>query len=81
MKNKKNIFGILEEKMTLVDFNFLVHGQIIISLGLKIKFKTLLVKYEDLEKDCYLTSHKLIEFILLLKGQKKWLTKINSLNL
>jgi len=32
------------------------------------KFKILLLKYEDLEKDCYSTSHKLIKFILLLNG-------------
>ena len=35
------------------------------------KFKTLLLKYEDLEKDCYSTSHKLIKYILLLNGQNK----------
>ncbi len=34
------------------------------------KFKTLLVKYEDLERDCYSTSLKLIQYILLLKGQE-----------
>ena len=32
-------------------------------------FKTLLVKYEDLEKDCYSTSLKIIEFINFLKGE------------
>ena len=26
------------------------------------------MKYEDLEKDCYSTSHKLIKFILFLNG-------------
>ena len=56
--------------MILVDFNFLDLGQTIINHGLKIqKFKTLIIKYEDLEKDCYTTSHKLIEYILLLNGQ------------
>ena len=34
------------------------------------KIKTLLVKYEDLEKDCYSTSLKLIQYILLLRGQE-----------
>ena len=34
------------------------------------KFKTLLLKYEDLQKDCYSTSYKLIKYILLLTGQK-----------
>ena len=29
------------------------------------KFKTLLLKYEDLENDCYSTSHKLIKYINL----------------
>ena len=35
------------------------------------KFKTLLLKYEDLENDCYSTSHKLIKYILLLNGKNK----------
>ncbi len=35
-----------------------------------LSFKTLIVKYEDLEKDCYSTSLKIIEFIFFLKGQK-----------
>ena len=57
--------------MILVDFNFLGswpdHYKSWIENR---KFKTLLLKYEDLEKDCYTTSYKLIKYILLLKVKK-----------
>ena len=72
MKNKKKYIWDIRRKNDFSGFQFLGSWSDHYKSWTQNKdFKTLLVKYEDLEKDCYLTSHKLIEFILLLKGQKK----------
>ena len=71
MKNKKKYIWDVRRKNDFSGFQFLGSWSDHYKSWTQNKnFKTLLVKYEDLEKDCYLTSHKLIEFILLLKGQK-----------
>ena len=71
MKNKKKYIWDIRRKNDFSGFQFLGSWSDHYKSWTQNKdFKTLLVKYEDLEKDCYLTSHKLIEFILLLKGQK-----------
>ena len=72
MKNKKKYIWDLRRKNDFSGFQFLGSWSDHYKSWTQNKnIKTLLVKYEDLEKDCYLTSHKLIKFILLLKGQKK----------
>ncbi len=72
MKNKKKYIWDIRRKNDFSGFQFLGSWSDHYKSWTQNKdFKTLLVKYEDLEKDCYLTSRKLIEFILLLKGQKK----------
>ena len=72
MKNKKKYIWDIRRKNDFSGFQFLGSWPDHYKSWTQNKnIKTLLVKYEDLEKDCYLTSHKLIEFILLLKGQKK----------
>ncbi len=71
MKNKKKYIWDIRRKNDFSGFQFLGSWPDHYKSWTQNKnIKTLLVKYEDLEKDCYLTSHKLIEFILLLKGQK-----------
>ena len=71
MKNKKKYIWDIRRKNDFSGFQFLGSWPDHYKSWIQNKnIKTLLVKYEDLEKDCYLTSHKLIEFILLLKGQK-----------
>ena len=71
MKNKKKYIWYIRRKNDFSGFQFLGSWPDHYKSWTQNKnIKTLLVKYEDLEKDCYLTSHKLIEFILLLKGQK-----------
>ena len=72
MKNKKKYIWDIRRKNDFSGFQFLGSWPDHYKSWTQNKnIKTLLVKYEDLEKDCYLTSHKLIKFILLLKGQKK----------
>ena len=64
----------------------LVLGQIIISPGKTIKFKTLFIKYEDIEKNKKNVFESIVNFINNLKGretdlnQKKFLNSIKSTN-
>lgn len=71
MKNKKKYIWDIRKKNDFSGFQFLGSWSEHYKSWIRNqKFKTLLVKYEDLEKDCYSTSFKLIQYILLLKGQE-----------
>ena len=71
MKNKKKYIWDIRKKNDYSGFQFLGSWQEHYKSWIKNqKFKTLLVKYEDLERDCYSTSLKLIQYILLLKGKE-----------
>ena len=70
MKNKKKYIWDIRKKNDYSGFQFLGSWSDHYKSWTKNpKFKTLLIKYEDLEKDCYSTSHKIIKFILMLNGQ------------
>ncbi len=70
MKNKKKYIWDIRKKNDFSGFQFIGSWSDHYKSWIKnTKFKTLLVKYEDLEKDCYSTSHKIIKFILMLSGQ------------
>ena len=70
MKNKKKYIWDIRKNNDYSGFQFLGSWQEHYKSWIKNqKFKTLLVKYEDLERDCYSTSLKLIQYILLLKGK------------
>ena len=70
MTNKKKYIWDIRKKNDFSGFQFLGSWSDHHKSWIKnTKFKTLLIKYEDLEKDCYSTSHKIIKYILLLKGQ------------
>ena len=67
MKNKKKYIWDIRKKNDYSGFQFLGSWSDHYKSWTKNpKFKTLLIKYEDLEKDCYSTSHKIIKFILML---------------
>ena len=71
MKNKKKYIWDIRKNNDYSGFQFLGSWQEHYKSWIKNqKFKTLLVKYEDLERDCYSTSLKLIQYILLLKGKE-----------
>ena len=71
MKNKKKYIWDIRKNNDYSGFQFLGSWQEHCKSWIKNqKFKTLLVKYEDLERDCYSTSLKLIQYILLLKGKE-----------
>ena len=70
MKNKKKYIWDIRKKNDYSGFQFLGSWSDHYKSWTKIpKFKTLLIKYEDLQKDCYSTSHKIIKFILTLDAQ------------
>ena len=70
MKNKKKYIWDIRKKNDYSGFQFLGSWSDHYKSWTKNpKFKTLLIKYEDLQKDCYSTSHKIIKFILMLNGQ------------
>ena len=70
MKNKKKYIWDVRTKNDFSGFQFLGSWSDHYKSWIKnTKFKTLLIKYEDLEKDCYSTSHKIIKFILMLNGK------------
>lgn len=70
MKNKKKYIWDIRRKNDFSGFQFLGSWADHYKSWIKnTKFKTLLIKYEDLEKDCYSTSHKIIKFILMLNGK------------
>ena len=70
MVNKKKFIWDERENNNYSSFQFLGSWSDHYKSWLKnSSFKTLLVKYEDLEKDCYSTSLKIIEFINFLKGE------------
>ena len=70
MKNKKKYIWDIRKKNDYSGFQFLGSWSDHYKSWTKIpKFKTLLIKYEDLQKDCYSTSHKIIKFILTLDTQ------------
>ena len=70
MKNKKKYIWDIRKKNDFSGFQFLGSWADHYKSWIKnTKFKTLLIKYEDLEKDCYSTSHKIIKFILMLNGK------------
>ena len=70
MKNKKKYIWDNRKKNDFSGFQFLGSWADHYKSWIKnTKFKTLLIKYEDLEKDCYSTSHKIIKFILMLNGK------------
>lgn len=70
MKNKKKYIWDVRKKNDYSGFQFLGSWSDHYKSWLKnTKFKTLLVKYEDLQNDCYSTSHKIIKYILLLNRQ------------
>ena len=76
MKNKKKYIWDIRNQNDFSGFQFLGSWSDHYKSWIKnTKFKTLIIKYEDLEKDCYTTSHKLIEYILLLNGQNN---KVNE---
>ena len=71
MRNKKKYIWDIRKNNDYSGFQFLGSWQEHYKSWIKNqKFKTLLVKYEDLERDCYSTSLKLIQYILLLKGKE-----------
>ena len=71
MKNKKKYIWDIRKNNDYSGFQFLGSWQEHYKSWIKNqKFKTLLVKYEDLERDCYSTCLKLIQYILLLKGKE-----------
>ena len=71
MKNKKKYIWDIRKNNDYSGFQFLGSWQEHYKSWIKNqKFKTLLVKYEDLERDCYSISLKLIQYILLLKGKE-----------
>ena len=71
MKNKKKYIWDIRKNNDYSGFQFLGSWQEHYKSWIKNqKLKTLLVKYEDLERDCYSTSLKLIQYILLLKGNE-----------
>ncbi len=71
MKNKKKYIWDIRKNNDYSGFQFLGSWKEHYKSWIKNKkFKTLLVKYEDLERDCYSTSLKLIQYILLLKGKE-----------
>ena len=79
MKNKKKYIWDIRKNNDYSGFQFLGSWQEHYKSWIKNqKFKTLLVKYEDLERDCYSTSLKLIQYILLLKGKE---SKVDEKNL
>ncbi len=70
MKNKKKYIWDIRKKNDYSGFQFLGSWSDHYKSWTKNpKFKTLLIKYEDLQKDCYSTSHKIIKFILTLDAQ------------
>ena len=70
MKNKKKYIWDIRKKNDYSGFQFLGSWSDHYKTWTKNrKFKTLLIKYEDLQKDCYSTSHKIIKFILTLDAQ------------
>ena len=70
MKNKKKYIWDIRKKNDYSGFQFLGSWSDHYKSWTKNpKFKTLLIKYEDLLKDCYSTSHKIIKFILTLDAQ------------
>ena len=71
MRNKKKYIWDIRKNNDYSGFQFLGSWQEHYKSWIKNqKFKTLLVKYEDLERDCYSTCLKLIQYILLLKGKE-----------
>ena len=76
MKNKKKYIWDVRKKNDFSGFQFLGSWTDHYKSWIEnTKFKTLIIKYEDLEKDCYSTSHKIIKFILMLNGQN---TKVDE---
>ena len=76
MKNKKKYIWDVRKKNDFSGFQFLGSWRDHYKSWIEnTKFKTLIIKYEDLEKDCYSTSHKIIKFILMLNGQN---TKVDE---
>ena len=72
MTNKKKYIWDVRKEKDFSGFQFLGSWSDHYKTWIKnTKFKTLLLKYEDLENDCYSTSHKLIKYILLLNGKNK----------
>ncbi len=72
MTNKKKYIWDVRTKNDFSGFQFLGSWSDHYKSWIKnTKFKTLVIKYEELENDCYSTSHKLIKYILLLTGQNK----------
>ena len=72
MTNKKKYIWDVRKEKDFSGFQFLGSWSDHYKTWIKnTKFKTLLIKYEDLENDCYSTSHKLIKYILLLNGKNK----------
>ena len=70
MTNKKKYIWDVRKKNDYSGFQFLGSWSGHYKSWIKNnKFKTLLVKYEDLQNDCYSTSHQIIKYILLLNGQ------------
>ncbi len=76
MKNEKKYIWDVRKKNDFSGFQFLGSWTDHYKSWIEnTKFKTLIIKYEDLEKDCYSTSHKIIKFILMLNGQN---TKVDE---